>query len=207
MCFLGYSNLHKGFKYLDPTERHVYISRDVVFDEQVFPFSTLHPSEGARLRSELALLPDVLLNPSSSFRDIILHDRDLSSPASTDPLSSSSRCRDSTRINVEPKGEGTEKTAKKMAHRHCYLMCRSDRDSMRREVDSPTAAPLPTGTAASSSESAPKCKSLSPQSARQRQRQRQGPSASGSSTASSMAPLSPDGSTSPQPDPSEGDQH
>jgi histone deacetylase 1/2 len=34
--FLGYSNLHKGFKCLDVTAGRVYISRDVVFDENIF---------------------------------------------------------------------------------------------------------------------------------------------------------------------------
>lgn len=64
--FLGYSNLHKGFKSLDPFEGRIYISRDV-FDEHVFPFSQMHPNAGARLRAELVVLPDVVLNPSSSF--------------------------------------------------------------------------------------------------------------------------------------------
>jgi len=61
--FLGYSNQHKGFKCLDPKEGRVYISRDVIFDEHVFPFSSLHPNAGAQLRAELSLLPDILLNP------------------------------------------------------------------------------------------------------------------------------------------------
>jgi hypothetical protein len=52
--------LHKGFKCLDPSSGRVYISRDVVFDETVFPFSTLHPNAGARLRREVDLLPDVI---------------------------------------------------------------------------------------------------------------------------------------------------
>jgi hypothetical protein len=41
----------------------VYISRDVVFDETAFPFSTLHPNVGARLRSEISLLPPSLIDP------------------------------------------------------------------------------------------------------------------------------------------------
>jgi hypothetical protein len=38
----------------------VYISRDVVFDEGVFPFATLHPNVGAHLHAEISLLPPSL---------------------------------------------------------------------------------------------------------------------------------------------------
>jgi hypothetical protein len=62
--FLGYSNLHKDFKCLDISSGRVYISRDVVFDENIYPFATLHPNVGARLRSEIFLLPEHL---SASF--------------------------------------------------------------------------------------------------------------------------------------------
>jgi hypothetical protein len=58
--FLGYSNMHKGFKSLDTPTNRVYISRDVVFDEDTFPFSKLHPNAGARLRLEILLLPSNL---------------------------------------------------------------------------------------------------------------------------------------------------
>ena len=78
--------MHKGFKCLDPKEGRVYISRDVVFDETVFPFASLHPNAGARLHSELALLPDILKNHSTDFRDANLHDPHLLSPASTNEL-------------------------------------------------------------------------------------------------------------------------
>jgi hypothetical protein len=47
--FLGYSNMYKGFKCLDVAEGWVYISRDVVFHETVFPFSKLNPNVRARL--------------------------------------------------------------------------------------------------------------------------------------------------------------
>lgn len=59
--FLGYSSLHKGFKCLEINTGRVYISRDVVFDETVFPFAHLHPNTGAQLRSAISLLPESLL--------------------------------------------------------------------------------------------------------------------------------------------------
>jgi hypothetical protein len=55
--------MHKGFKCLDVSTGRVYISRDVVFDENTFPFSKLHPNAGARLQLEILLLPSNLLNP------------------------------------------------------------------------------------------------------------------------------------------------
>lgn len=63
--FPGFSNLHKGFKCLDVSSGRVYVSRDVTFDEQVFPFATLHPNAGARLRAEISLLPSNLMNTST----------------------------------------------------------------------------------------------------------------------------------------------
>lgn len=52
--------MHKGFKCLEVSTSRVYISRDVVFDETIFPFSELHANAGARLRSEIELLPSDL---------------------------------------------------------------------------------------------------------------------------------------------------
>jgi hypothetical protein len=63
--FLGYNSRHKGFKCLEPSTRQVYISRDVIFDESIFPFESLHPNTGARLRKVILLFPNHLLNPDS----------------------------------------------------------------------------------------------------------------------------------------------
>lgn len=65
-AFLGYSNLHKGFKCLDIASGRVYRSRDVVFDENIFPFSSLNPNATARFHSESNLLSPNLLSSSSS---------------------------------------------------------------------------------------------------------------------------------------------
>jgi hypothetical protein len=59
--FLGYSNLHKGFKCVDVSSSHVYISRDVIFDKNIFPFSKLHPNVRARLRDDILMLPSSLI--------------------------------------------------------------------------------------------------------------------------------------------------
>jgi hypothetical protein len=56
-AFLGYSTHHKGYKCLDIATGHVYIFRNVIFNENVFPFASLHANAGARLHSEISLLP------------------------------------------------------------------------------------------------------------------------------------------------------
>jgi histone deacetylase 1/2 len=60
--FLGYSPLHKGYKCLDISIGRIYISQDVVFDENIFPFDELHEKSGAHIRKENFLLPDHLLS-------------------------------------------------------------------------------------------------------------------------------------------------
>ena len=64
-AFLGYSPRHKGVKCLDISTGRVYISRDVVFNEHVFPFAELNPNAGHRLREEILLLPSDL-SPTTS---------------------------------------------------------------------------------------------------------------------------------------------
>jgi hypothetical protein len=102
--FLGYSHMHKGFKCLDPAEGRVYISRDVVFDESIFLFSSLRPNAGARLRGEIALLPHSLLSPNASFGDAFLRDQYTSPPVSSNPLPSAVDHAGNTKKNWEQNG-------------------------------------------------------------------------------------------------------
>ena len=69
--FLGYSPLHKGVKCLDISMGRVYISRNVVFDESIFPFEQLHPNAGALLRKDILLL-DKSLHGGEHTNDSIL---------------------------------------------------------------------------------------------------------------------------------------
>jgi hypothetical protein len=55
--FLGYNNMHKGFKC------RIYVFRDVIFDESIFPFASLHSTAGARYHS------DILLDPPTTLGD------------------------------------------------------------------------------------------------------------------------------------------
>lgn len=45
----------------------MYISRDVIFDETIFPFSSQNPNASTLLRSEVLLLPEN--TPSNSIDD------------------------------------------------------------------------------------------------------------------------------------------
>jgi hypothetical protein len=62
--FLGYSLNHKGYKCLDPTTNRIYIARNVVFDEHVFPLATSSNSHATPLvpPSHIQLPP--LTNPN-----------------------------------------------------------------------------------------------------------------------------------------------
>jgi hypothetical protein len=68
--FLGYSSHHKGVKCLDPSTGRVYIFKDVVFDESVFPSASLNHHVGKRLQKDILLFP----THTSSTRDAHLDD-------------------------------------------------------------------------------------------------------------------------------------
>jgi hypothetical protein len=70
VCFIGYSPLHKGFKCLDFTTWRVYVSRDVVLDENVFLFTSLHPNDGRHFSEAILLLPQDTISSASSDRRV-----------------------------------------------------------------------------------------------------------------------------------------
>jgi hypothetical protein len=60
--FIGYSNHHKGYKCLHVSTGRVYISRNIIFDENVFPFSrNSNPGSGVYCANDL--LTNVPIQP------------------------------------------------------------------------------------------------------------------------------------------------
>jgi hypothetical protein len=57
--------MHKGFKCLDISTGRIYISRDILFDEFIFPFTALHSMVGARYRSDVLLSPTIDLGDNN----------------------------------------------------------------------------------------------------------------------------------------------
>jgi histone deacetylase 1/2 len=64
--FLGYSSLHKGYKCLHVPTNHIYISRDVIFDENVFPFSALPSTLSSPPLHSTPLAPDQFVDVAYS---------------------------------------------------------------------------------------------------------------------------------------------
>jgi histone deacetylase 1/2 len=60
--FLGYSSLNKGYKCLHVPSNGVYISRDVIFDELVFPFANLPTSHNPPIMESSLLSADQFMD-------------------------------------------------------------------------------------------------------------------------------------------------
>jgi hypothetical protein len=88
--------MHKGFKCLDVSIGRIYIFRDVIIDESIFPFAKLHPNAGVRLRSKILLLPPSLIPPESLHNDV----NNLGEPATNFPHPVNTNGGSSTRVQV-----------------------------------------------------------------------------------------------------------
>jgi hypothetical protein len=82
--FLGYSPRHKGVKCLEVSTGRVYVSRDVVFDENVFPFKSLYPNAGALLRKQILLLDPSLRNLEQG--DVLIDDSNVTNTHAPNPV-------------------------------------------------------------------------------------------------------------------------
>lgn len=185
--------MHKGFKCLDPSEDQVYISRDVVFDEHVFPFSHLHPNVRARLRAELSLLPDILLNPTASFGDAQLLDQSNISVSTNGVQGVGDITVETGEKNATPNAQNLGSNGR----HHCHFMCPSEGGNHGAEHEPDSPAVVAGDLAAASLGSAPSLSMLLSHGFASNF----GSSAAPSASASPTPPAS-----QPQPNPSEGAQ-
>jgi histone deacetylase 1/2 len=122
----------------------VYISRDVVFDESVFPFASLHPNAGARLRAEILLLPKNL-HDSGGTNDC---SHGMGSPESTDAFSSCAGHSNNAEAKLELNDQNSRSGAG-LENRH--HMCHRPGDSSMIQEDIPGVAAAPGGGSPSGS--------------------------------------------------------
>ncbi|PKU73010.1 Retrovirus-related Pol polyprotein from transposon TNT 1-94 [Dendrobium catenatum] len=101
--FIGYAPNQKGYQCLDPNTNHIYTSRHVLFNEQIFPFQQSHKPMVYSRHDES--IPPLLLVPvqtkSSNSKTITQSVDSLSLPRSCNPPPSRS-CNSTSSANSEP---------------------------------------------------------------------------------------------------------
>jgi hypothetical protein len=84
--FVGYSSSHKGYKCLDRSSGRIYISRDVVFDENKFPFKLAQEQVPKPINTthQPTLLPSVTQNQyTEHYLTEVLPTTDIQQPATS----------------------------------------------------------------------------------------------------------------------------
>jgi hypothetical protein len=109
-------------------QQDVYVSRDVIFDEHVFPFTSMHPNAGAQLQAKITLLPKVLQNPYTSVRDSYTLDHVVKSPNFTDVSQNTAR-------DLIITGENLDASGSVLRDSRRHFMCRPPGDSTKLEGD------------------------------------------------------------------------
>jgi hypothetical protein len=113
----------------------VYISHDVVFDENVFPFAALHPNAGTRLKQAILLLPSSTTPPQeddANFDDHIV------------PIVSSTNVLQDGEVTEEKRTENRYETSSETSENRASLHVEEDGEpSMEHEEEYSSAPPDP----------------------------------------------------------------
>jgi hypothetical protein len=72
--------------FFNVTTSRVYISCDVVFDENIFSFASIHPNVGLRLREKIMLLPENTSSSASNDRGVHTNDQYMHIAPIFDPM-------------------------------------------------------------------------------------------------------------------------
>jgi hypothetical protein len=130
--------MHKGYKCLDRSSGRIYISRDVVFDEVVFPFaSSSTPSDSISTSSLFPSEEPAISNDHMQhYRlDLLLPNGSLEPPFATVSGSTGSRCSDDPPAAVDQHSSATDDVPPPHTEQHSI--------SPTNCLASPSAAPAP----------------------------------------------------------------